>query len=402
MEVSNETNENSAARITTEQAGKDTAGDKNNSIRQTYSFAADVELKECKYCRVMIPKKAKICPNCKMSLKSHWFLKTVTAILAVVAIGLGSYCLSAYWGLIDGSAIPGWIAKSTVLAPAMSASDASGTSTDMVLVEAGKISGATVAGDVKVSGDDAGSKETGAVEEKKQEASKTSDETEERNQEVSKTSGAVEEKKQEVSKTSDAAEEKKQEVSKSSDEAEEKQQGVSKSSDVAEEKKQEASGTSDIADEKKQEMLEEDGIIEEEKQEESKESAAADTKKLDADAKEAAFREECVYVDYKALLREQETYLDTSVIVEAQIIRQIGGGLFDEHIYYLCMAEEKEGFERYYIIRDDREDSGTLILEGDMITVYGRLFGDCRIPASLIETQPVVPAISMLYCDLTP
>ena len=43
----------------------------------------------------------------------------------------------------------------------------------------------------------------------------------------------------------------------------------------------------------------------------------------------------------------------------------------------------------------------TLILEGDMLTVFGQLFGTCKIPADLIETRPVVPAVSMLYYDLT-
>lgn len=56
---------------------------------------------------------------------------------------------------------------------------------------------------------------------------------------------------------------------------------------------------------------------------------------------------------------------------------------------------------RYYVVRDDRETDDTLILEGDMLTVYGQLFGTCEIPADLVETMPTVPAISMLYYDLT-
>ena len=45
------------------------------SMNQTYEFAPDAKLKECKHCRVMIPKKAKICPNCKMRVKMGWLKK---------------------------------------------------------------------------------------------------------------------------------------------------------------------------------------------------------------------------------------------------------------------------------------------------------------------------------------
>ncbi|MDE6738548.1 MAG: hypothetical protein K2K07_05605, partial [Lachnospiraceae bacterium] len=119
----------------------------------------------------------------------------------------------------------------------------------------------------------------------------------------------------------------------------------------------------------------------------------------DMDVNEAAFRADCVWRDYKELLRNED-YLGTAVWLEAEVICPVEGGLFDENIYYLCMAEESNGIERYYIIRDDRAEEQLLILEGDVLTIYGRLFGNCKLPASLIETRPTVPAISMLSCDL--
>ncbi len=120
-----------------------------------------------------------------------------------------------------------------------------------------------------------------------------------------------------------------------------------------------------------------------------------------ADKDETAFRADCVQVDYKTLLRKQQEYLDTALMIEAQVVCQVDGGLFDDNTYYLCVTEERSGIKRYYIIRDDREADDTLILEGDTLTIYGRLFGDCKIPAKLIETRPTVPALSMLYYDLT-
>lgn len=388
MEISNETNENNTGKKTVGQAEKGTAGNRGDFIQQAYSFASDVKLKECKYCCVMIPKKAKICPNCKMSLRSHWFLKSAAAVLAVVVIALGSYCLSAYWGLHDGSAIPGWVARNTVLAPAMSALDASGAGTDMVLVEEGKIAGSTVAAGVQVSGNDSDAKATAKSEESKQEASSISQAADEKKQETSAAGQTTDEKKQETSKPSGVSDER-------GVTAGEKQEGLGES-ETADKKKQEASGENGAADDD----VVKDMVAKADSGEAEEDAGKTAENGGETDAKEASFREKCVSVDYKALLREQDVYMDAPVIVEAQVIRQMGGGLFDDHVYYLCRAEEKDGFERYYIIRDDREADGTLILEGDMITVYGSLFGECRIPATLLETQPVVPAVSMLYCDL--
>ncbi|MDE7259985.1 MAG: hypothetical protein K2N77_12220 [Lachnospiraceae bacterium] len=90
---------------------------KSDSMRQEYAFATDAKLRECKYCRVMIPKKAKICPNCKMVLKKHTGIKAATAVLVIVAIGLG---LSAYMGLLPAHAVPAWMAKNKPSEPVLS------------------------------------------------------------------------------------------------------------------------------------------------------------------------------------------------------------------------------------------------------------------------------------------
>ena len=65
------------------------------SMNQTYGFAPDAKLKECKHCRVMIPKKAKICPNCKMRVKMGWLKKLLLILFLLVIIG-AAVCGAGY------------------------------------------------------------------------------------------------------------------------------------------------------------------------------------------------------------------------------------------------------------------------------------------------------------------
>lgn len=44
------------------------------------------ETKKCKYCQTDIPKKAKVCPNCKKNLKSHGCLAGVSIFLCVIVV----------------------------------------------------------------------------------------------------------------------------------------------------------------------------------------------------------------------------------------------------------------------------------------------------------------------------
>lgn len=114
---------------------------------------------------------------------------------------------------------------------------------------------------------------------------------------------------------------------------------------------------------------------------------------------EEEFRNLCQKVSYKALLRLQDIYLYTAVTVEVTVLKQVDGGLFDENIYYLCTAQE-DGIQRYYIVRDDRIEDDWLILEGDVLRIYGQLFGNCKVPAQLVPSQPTVPALAMSYYEL--
>lgn len=42
------------------------------------------KMKKCKYCQMEIPKKAKVCPNCKRTLKSHGCLLSVLIFFLIV------------------------------------------------------------------------------------------------------------------------------------------------------------------------------------------------------------------------------------------------------------------------------------------------------------------------------
>ena len=44
------------------------------------------ETKKCKYCQTDIPKKAKVCPNCKKNLKSHGCLASISIFLCVIVV----------------------------------------------------------------------------------------------------------------------------------------------------------------------------------------------------------------------------------------------------------------------------------------------------------------------------
>ncbi len=140
--------------------------------------------------------------------------------------------------------------------------------------------------------------------------------------------------------------------------------------------------------------------------EEAMSTAGADTEIVVLSASELSdyteeeFREICRRIDYKKLLRSQETYLNGAVMEELTVIEQVDGGLFDENIYYLCKREDGQGITRYYIVRDDRPEDDTPILAGDVIQVYGQLFGSCKLPGYLVKTQPVVPALTIVYFDL--
>ncbi|MBD5486759.1 MAG: hypothetical protein HDR18_14785 [Lachnospiraceae bacterium] len=405
---------------------------KSDSMRQEYAFAADAKLRECKYCRVMIPKKAKICPNCKMVLKKHTGIKVAAAVLVIAVTGLG---LSAYIGLLPDYAVPAWMAKNkpsetvlsvtTVETPetaagaqivesvdvavaadiskpdaaemeleekiAQSVNDmtAKKPETETVLTEEKDESGTDNAADGKEraakdtetdsdgenSKIEVADKETGRSDDESEVTVKTAGRTDEESETTGKTVARNGEESEDTDKAAGRNSEEPEITGKTVARTSEEPETTGKTATRNSGETKSAGNTADT-EEEQEEMFPED-----------------------MDVNEAAFRADCVWRDYKELLRNED-YLGTAVWLEAEVICPVEGGLFDENIYYLCMAEESNGIERYYIIRDDRTEEQLLILEGDVLTIYGRLFGKCKLPASLIETRPTVPAISMLSCDL--
>lgn len=395
---------------------------KNDSIRQEYVFASDAKLKECKYCRVMIPKKAKICPNCKMILRKHTFLKVITAAFVLAVIGAGSYCLSAYWGLLPDSAVPAWIAQNKMAVPVVSVTTVETTEaaagaktvepTEVAAVETEELEVA------KESGSSKGEQKETTKSVTVNDSAKAEDANEDKAAEKDKSSAEDEngiEDKDNANNQSGAEGDVAEDKSGASDEADSKDKNAVKDKETAEDN----SDAEDKTDSEDRNTVKDKDTAEDESDGEDKtdsgnkkavqnkdamekedaEDEDPTANREDMDENEASFRADCVRRKYKGLLRDKD-YLGTAVLVlRAEVICQVDGGLFDENVYYLCM-EEENGIECYYIIRDDRSADDTLILEGDIITVYGRLFGTCKLPANLIETRPTVPAISMLTYDL--
>lgn len=402
-----------------EAAEKNTAENREDSIRREYGFAPDVKLKECRFCCVMIPKKAKVCPNCRMSLKRHWFRNLVAAVFAVAVIGGGGYYLSEHWGIMKDAVASVWRAQNGSAVPVMSVTtvDTAEMAAGAAAVEPAEVtslseaeSGQTV--DLVQTAESTGnqadheSKTANAVN-----TANTGNQTEALAGKAEQTAGTEGKEESETGKDTEnagRAEEQKDVEDKTDHSADEKtaaeNEAVSSAAQKAEKKGAEADDEADrngTADSRlKENTAKKDGsLTEEESADTEKQETAVSAK--DMDRQEQEYREECTTVSYKAMLRDTESCLDMALTMEVQVVCQVNGGLFDDNIYYLCKAEDGNNITRYYIVRDDREADDTLILEGDMLTVFGQLFGTCRIPADLIETRPVVPAVSMLYYDLT-
>ncbi len=362
-----------------------------DSIRREYDFAPDVKLKECRYCRVMIPKKAKVCPNCRMSLKRNWFRNLVAAVFAIAVIGVGGYYLSAHWGIMKDAAASVWMAQKQSALPVMSVTTvdnkelaASGTA-----VEPSEVTNLSEAESESVPDgsehqEDAGEQTEGAKTETADAKKTTAVESK------PDAKSAEDEQAKETAGTETAEDEQAKET------AGTETDGTDSQTDV--ESTTEADMQTDLAKKERSQvtMAKQDSALSGEEDE-----GGTDVPAKKMDRQEQKFREECTLIGYKSILRNIERYLDTALMVEVQVICQVDGGLFDDNTYYLCKMEDDNNIARYYVVRDDRETDDTLILEGDMLTVYGQLFGICEIPADLVETMPTVPAISMLYYDLT-
>ena len=412
--------EGAAIEMTQQEADeKNTAENREDSIRREYGFAPDVKLKECRFCCVMIPKKAKVCPNCRMSLKRHWFRNLVAAVFAVAVIGGGGYYLSEHWGIMKDAVASVWRAQNGSAVPVMSVTtvDTAEMAAGAAAVEPAEVtslseaeSGQTV--DLVQTAESTGNQadhesktanavntantgnQTEALAGKAEQTAGTEGKEESETRKDTENTGRSEEQKDVEDKTEHSADE----------ETAAQNEAVSSAAQKAEKKGAEADDeayTNGTADSRSKENTakKDGGLTEEESANTEKQETAVSAK--DMDRQEQEYREECTTVSYKAMLRDTESCLDMALTMEVQVVCQVNGGLFDDNIYYLCKAEDGNNITRYYIVRDDREADDTLILEGDMLTVFGQLFGTCRIPADLIETRPVVPAVSMLYYDLT-
>lgn len=318
--------------------------EKKEEMNQTYGFAPDAKLKECKHCRVMIPKKAKICPNCKMRVKMGWLKKLLLILFLLVIIG-AAVCGAGYYLYLyqHSSATP-------------------------------------VTSTAVISGDDSG--EDNSVKESETEP------TAESSADSESTDAAD---GQDIQAKEEKAAETQTDAVKAEASAKGTETAESAQSEVDETVMPEA-GKTDKADKEEQTQGEDNA--------EAGKETIEDKDAADQQEDEEGFKESCEQIDYKAMLRQTEEYLDKPTTIEVTVVAQIDGGLFDDNIYYLCVSEDKKGIERYYIIRDDREENAMLILEGDVLCIYGTLFDQCRLPADVIGTRPTVPAISMKFCEL--
>ena len=334
-----------------EAAEKNTAENREDSIRREYGFAPDVKLKECRFCCVMIPKKAKVCPNCRMSLKRHWFRNLVAAVFAVAVIGGGGYYLSEHWGIMKDAVASVWRAQNGSAVPIMSVTtvDTAEMAAGAAAVEPAEVtslseaeSGQTV--DLVQTAESTGnqadheSKTANAVN-----TANTGNQTEALAGKAEQTAGTEGKEESETGKDTEnagRAEEQKDVEEKTDHSADEEtaaeNEAVSSAAQKAEKKGAEADDeayTNGTADSRSKENTakKDGGLTEEESADTEKQETAVSAK--DMDRQEQEYREECTTVSYKAMLRDTESCLDMALTMEVQVVCQVNGGLFDDNIY---------------------------------------------------------------------
>ena len=387
-----------------------------------YQFPEEAALKECRHCRMMIPKTAKICPNCKKRLKRNTaVLGLLICLIAVCGAGV-YYYLKVY--------VPEHTAVVEVMAESAEETETAENRTNgETASNAGEGQKEAGSSPKTEKADEAGGKDAAETEpaEEAGKADSGSGGTEggsagegregagsgsaENGREAAGSGNAEEDRKgveSDQESAGNGSEEDSREAARSgsagdgSTEDSRKAVGSGSAKDdreTAGTPKKEAARNVEGGDET---VAENDGGM----AEEAMSTAGADTEIVVLSASELSdyteeeFREICRRIDYKKLLRSQETYLNGAVMEELTVIEQVDGGLFDENIYYLCKREDGQGITRYYIVRDDRPEDDTPILAGDVIQVYGQLFGSCKLPGYLVKTQPVVPALTIVYFDL--
>lgn len=388
--------------------------------KKEYSFPEEAELKACRYCQVMIPKTAKVCPNCRKHLKKNW-LEIFLLLCLLAACAAGVYYYVAFYSVTEPVSVETEVVQSQEAVQGEeadrmpeegAASENEPAAVDELVEEnTAGIDGTGTDTDTTVQTENlpeipAVLEEPAGSEPEKSDGLVAGIETEDEDRETSTAKKADEggkdfaaEKEDELEKVSESSKdgepeneseaEKEDEAGKDDENATERD---TKSEDAEEEEEKDRIG-----------MSADDGVDDESDAEQESGADLSDGTVKITDISvytEEEFRAICQRVDYKKLLRSQEDYLNTAVMEELTVMEQVDGGLFDENIYYLCRREDGQGIARYYIVRDDREEDDTPILAGDVIQVYGQLFGSCKLPGYLVKTRPVVPALTMIYYDL--
>ena len=384
--------------------------------KQEYSFPEDAELKACRYCQTMIPKTARICPNCRKRLKKNWLgIFLCICLLAACAAG-ACYYITVYSvtrpvsgsvevvqseeavqdvaeerkpeeGIAEGNE---QTAGSETVEENAAGTDGTGTDAAVQIENLPEIPAALGGpADSETEKNDGLMADIETEEEAEKKAESGKDGELEKDSEPEKDGEA--ENGSEPEKDGGA----------------ESGSGLEKGNESGKDDKtmtERGAESEDAAEEKDRAGMMADGGVDDEADTESEsgDNLADGTVKITdmSEYTEEEFRDICKRVDYKKLLRRQELYLDTAVTEELTVMEQVDGGLFDENLYYLCKKEDEQGITRYYIIRDDRGEDAEPILEGDVLRVYGQLFGSCKLPGYLNRTQPVVPALTMAYYDL--
>jgi len=405
-----------------------------SAANKEYLFPEGTELKACRYCQMMIPKTAKVCPNCRKRSKKNWpgiFL--LLCLLAVCAAGV-YYYIAVYSVTEQVSADAEAVRSGETVLDAqdgrmpeeeLTAVNESAAGNGAVEESTAGIAGTGTDAAAKVENlpemptalegpEDFGAEEDGAFDERSAESEDEKKDEGEKEEEPGKESVTEKEEESEKESVTEKEEESGKESVTEKEEEAEKESELEKDGDPengSEAEKEDGSvndgGNVMERAESKDTVKEEDraGMAEDGEADNGSGSGAdlADgtVKMTDLSGHtEEEFRGICKQVDYKKLLRRQELYLNAAVMEELTVVEQVDGGLFDENIYYLCKKEDEQGITRYYIIRDDREEKTVPILEGDVLRIYGQLFGSCELPGYLVRTQPVVPALTMVYYDI--
>lgn len=337
--------------------------DKNNVHFAGFQVEDGSKMKACRYCRVMVPKKAWICPNCKMKIRRHWG-RLIAALLFVAVIGGGA----AYLALTENG--------------------------NAMMVSAGLISGtdSTVA-----ENETAGNEKAQASEDGQNVVQQTED--------VAKAESSADaidivklasDLKTETTKADTKSKDQTAEPDKSDAAAEE---------DVIEEALSIAKRDSDTAATQNDQT---DATADQNAAGDAGEQSGTDGTEEDTAEQTidpAAYSEEdfkglCEAIDYRALMRTSEENIGRCLTMEAEILEQIDGGLFDEQVYYLAAQEDAKGIQRYYILRDDRGREAEPLFEGDSILVYGQMFATCKPKGSDRVWNHELPAVAMIYAEL--